>query len=64
MIQAKRFGNRVVLPSIAQITHDLKNLIIHEDARRAHAVADGLPETASWDEIGTHRAKIEAAAKA
>ncbi len=51
-----RFGRRIPLPSTAQILHELKVLSQQEEGR------DGLPETASWDEIGAHRARAERAA--
>ena len=54
-----RFGRRIPLPSTAQILHELKVLSAQEEGRKQHALADGLPETASWDEIGAHRARTE-----
>ena len=57
-----RFGRRIPLPSTAQILHELKVLSQQEEGRKRYALADGLPETASWDEIGAHRARAERAA--
>lgn len=58
-----RFGRRVPLPSTAQITHDLKLFCAQEDARKAHAIADGLPENSTWEDIGLFRAQRERAAE-
>ncbi len=54
-----RFGRRIPLPSTAQILHELKVLSAQEEGRKRYALADGLPETASWEEIGAHRARAE-----
>ena len=54
-----RFGRRIPLPSAVQILHELKVLSAQEEGRKRYALADGLPETASWDEIGAHRARAE-----
>ena len=54
-----RFGRRIPLPSTVQILHDLKVLFVQEEGRKRYVLADGLPETASWDEIGAHRARAE-----
>ena len=54
-----RFGRRIPLPSTVQLLHDLKVLSAQEEGRKRYALADGLPETASWDEIGAHRACAE-----
>lgn len=56
-----RFGRRISLPSTVQILHEFKLLSEQEEGRKRYAVADGLPETASWDEIGAHRARAERA---
>ena len=54
-----RFGRRIPLPSTAEDLHELKVLSAQEEGRKRYALADGLPETASWDEIGAHRARAE-----
>ena len=54
-----RFGRRIPLPSTVQILHELKVLSAQEEGRKRYALADGLPETASWEEIGSHRARAE-----
>jgi len=54
-----RFGRRMPLPSTLQIRHELKVLSELEAARKKHALHDGLPETASWDDIGLFRAQAE-----
>jgi hypothetical protein len=59
MSSAFRFGRRLPLPSTVQIRHDLIEFSALEAARKRHAAADGLPEQATWDEIGTHRAEAE-----
>jgi hypothetical protein len=59
MNTAFRFGRRLPLPSTAQILHELKALGAQEAARERYALSDGLPITATWLEIGLHRAQLE-----
>jgi hypothetical protein len=54
-----RFGRRMPLPSTVQILHDLRAMSAQEEGRKRYALADGLPEMASWEEIGAHRARAE-----
>ncbi len=54
-----RFGRRIPLPSTAQIRHELIVFTGQEEARKKCALADGLPDYASWDDIGEHRAEVE-----
>jgi hypothetical protein len=54
-----RFGRRMPLPSTLQIRHELKVLSELEAARKKSALHDGLPETASWEDIGLYRAQAE-----
>jgi hypothetical protein len=46
-----RFGKRIPIPSSLQILHELRMLSADEDARVLCAEEDGLPTTASWEEI-------------
>jgi hypothetical protein len=54
-----RFGRRMALPSTVQILHELRLMEAPEEGRKRYALADGLAETASWDEIGANRARAE-----
>ena len=57
-----RFGKRMPIPSSLQVLHELRSLSNDEDARMRCAEEGGLPGTAGWDEIVTHR-QMAAAAK-
>ena len=46
-----RFGKRIPIPSSLQILHELRVLSAEEDTRTRCAEEDGLPRTASWDDI-------------
>jgi hypothetical protein len=59
MPKGYRFGRRLALPSTLQIRHELRLMDAQEEGRKRLALADGLAETASWDEIGSHRARAE-----
>jgi hypothetical protein len=59
MAKGFRFGRRIALPSTVQILHELKIMEAQEEGRKRYALADGLAETASWEEIGAHRARAE-----
>jgi len=54
-----RFGRRIAIPSTVQILHELRVLSAQEEGRKRFAIADGLPETATWADIGAHRARAE-----
>jgi hypothetical protein len=55
MIYFRRFGRRMAIPSILQIAHELRGFS-QDDARMRCAAEEGMPMTASWDEIVAHRA--------
>lgn len=54
-----RFGRRMPLPSTLQIRQELEVFSKLEEARVKYALQDGLPQTASWDDIGLFRAQAE-----
>jgi hypothetical protein len=49
--------------STLAISHDLRALWADEKARDFCAEADGLPNTASWDEIVVRRRRLAVASK-
>ena len=54
----RRFGRRFSVPSSLQIAHELRVLSADENARERCAEEEGLPQTASWDDIiGRHSAR-------
>ncbi len=55
LTQSYRFGRRITLPSTVQIRHELGAPLKNDFARERCAEADGLPLTASWDEVIAHR---------
>jgi len=59
MAKGFRFGRRIALPSTVQILHELRVMGAQEEGRKRYALADGLAETASWEDIGAHRARAE-----
>jgi hypothetical protein len=63
MAHFHRFGRRKPLPSTLAISHDLRALWADETARSFCAEADGLPNTASWDEIVVRRGELAVASK-
>jgi hypothetical protein len=57
MIYFRRFGRRWPVPSTLQISHELRSFSTRDDARVRYAAEEGLPLTASWEEIATCRAR-------
>jgi ABC-type antimicrobial peptide transport system ATPase subunit len=51
MAQFRRFGRRMPVASTLAISHDLRTLWADEKERQYCAEADGLPSTASWEDI-------------
>lgn len=62
MTSLVRFGRRIKLSSTVQILLDLRAFSASEDARRKIALSDGLPEAATWEDIGLYRAKLKRSA--
>lgn len=58
----RRFGRRISIPSSLQIRTELRALVADEYAREYCAEAEGLPDTASWEQIVEHRRVIAVAA--
>ena len=56
-----RFGRRLRVPSTHEIKVELQAAMALEAGRIRHALANNLPETAGWDEIGQHLADAERA---
>lgn len=50
-----QYGRRWPIPSTVQIKHELRAFSAEEDIRVECAIKEGLPASASWDEIYTHR---------
>jgi hypothetical protein len=50
-----RFGSRIRLPSTIEIKHELRAMAAEWNVRELCAEAEGLPATASWDELEAHR---------
>jgi len=63
MAHFRRFGRRMPLASTLAISHDLRVLWTDETARGFCAEADGLPNTASWDEIVVRRRALAVASE-
>ena len=59
MAHFRRLGRRFSVPSTAQILHEFRALSANEDARLRCANEDGLPGTASWEDIVGHRAQLK-----
>jgi hypothetical protein len=55
MIYFRRFGRRMPVPSTLQISHELRAFSAQDDARIRCAAEEGLPSTASWEEIIVRR---------
>jgi hypothetical protein len=55
MTTFRRYGRSFSVPSTVQIMRELRALSANEDARMRCANEDGLPSTASWEEIVAHR---------
>ena len=63
MAHFRRFGRNTRVASSLAISQDLKALWADEKARGFCAEADGLPNTASWDEIVVRRRELAVALK-
>ena len=63
MAHFRRFGRRMPLASTLAISHDLRVLWADEKARESCAEADGLPNTASWDEIVVRHRELAVASE-
>ena len=63
MAQFRRFGRRMPLASTLAISHDLRALWADEKARQYCTEADGLPSTASWEEIVARRRALAVASE-
>src|ERR1051325_1016176 len=50
-----RYGRRIQLPSTVSLKHELRALIAEENVRELCAEAEGLPLSASWNEIESRR---------
>jgi hypothetical protein len=55
LARLRRFGRRLAVPSSLQILHELRALLADEHARERCAELDGLPRTASWEDIVDRR---------
>ena len=51
-----RFGRRIAIPATVQILHDYRVFAEEREVRERCADAEGLPMTASWEDILAHRA--------
>jgi hypothetical protein len=56
-----RFGKRISVPSSLQIRAELRALVIDERARDFCAELDGLPASATWQDIIENRQRLATA---
>ena len=63
MAHFRRFGRSMPVASTLAISHDLRALWADEKARAFCAEADGLPSTASWEDIVARRRALAVASK-
>jgi hypothetical protein len=58
-----RFGRRIGVPSSLQIRAELRALVADERARELCAELDGLPDSATWQDIIKNRQRMATAAE-
>lgn len=55
-----RYGRRVQIPSTVQVKHELRVFIAEENVRELCAEAEGLPPSASWNDLESRRRALSA----